>query len=44
MDIDVTAYPEGYEHVRDQELNFLPDDPEVRELFMDSMLMWMLQW
>jgi len=39
---DVTVYPEGYERVRDEELVFLPEDPEVREAFMVQLLDFML--
>ena len=38
MEYDVTAYPEGYEKVRDEELGFLPNDPAVREGFMLALL------
>ena len=44
MEYDVTEYPEGYDKVRDDELVFLPEDPEVREDFMTDMLQWILQW
>lgn len=44
MQYDVTQYPEGYEKVRDEELVFLPEDPVLRQVFMDTMLLWLLQW
>ena len=44
MEFDVTQYPEGYERIMKEELTFLPDDPEVRQLFMETMFVWLLQW
>ena len=44
MDYDVTAYPEGFDRVRDTELVFLPEDKEVRSQFMDMLLLWLVQW
>jgi len=44
MDYDVTAYPEGFERVMNEELVFLPEDKEVRKQFMDMLLLWMVKW
>ena len=44
MQYDVTQYPEGYNKVRDEELVFLPEDPQIREVFMTDMLQWLIQW
>ena len=44
MDYDITEYPEGYDKVKDEELVFLPEDPELREDFMTDMLQWLIQW
>lgn len=44
MEFDVTKYPEGYDKVKADDLGFLPDDPEVREAFMETMMQFMLQY
>lgn len=44
MEYDVTKYPDGYNRVRDEELVFLPEDPQERETFMLLLLQWMLQY
>ena len=42
MAYDVTQYPEGFEKIRDEELSFLPDDPVVKQVFMDNLVNFML--
>ena len=44
MHYDLSKYPEGFEKIRDEELSFLPEDPIIRQGFMDALLLWMLQW
>jgi len=44
MEYDVTEYPAGYDRVEQEELVFLPQDPEVRDAFMTDMLQWLVQW
>ena len=44
MEYDVTQYPEGWERVENEELGFLPQDPETRDNFMTDMLQWIIQW
>ncbi|MFY9140452.1 MAG: hypothetical protein WBJ83_10605 [Thermacetogeniaceae bacterium] len=44
MEYNVAKYPEGYEKVKNEELNFLPDDEDIRESFMTELLQWLIQW
>lgn len=37
-------YPEGREKVKNEELNFLPEDDAIREEFMRDYLQWLIQW
>jgi len=38
------VYPEGREKVKNEELNFLPEDDAIREEFMRDYLQWLIQW
>lgn len=40
---NVLEYPEGVERAKEEMLNFLPDDEEVKDLFMDNILQWLIQ-
>lgn len=44
MEYNILDYPNGYEKVRDEELVFLPNDKNIREGFMVSMISWLLQF
>ena len=37
-------YPEGVGHMAKELLTFLPDDQNVRELFMTDLLLWLIQF
>lgn len=37
-------YPEGVKKVSKEMLPFLPEDEKVRELFMNDVLQWLIQW
>lgn len=37
-------YPEGIERVKEEMLSFLPDDDEAKDVFMDIVLQWLIQW
>lgn len=37
------AYPEGVERATEF-LDFLPEDPEIRNAFMNDLLQFLIQW
>ncbi len=37
-------YPEGVDRVEEEMLGFLPDDKQVKDLFMNDILQWLIQW
>lgn len=43
-DYRATAWPEGIDRVEAEMLPFLPDDKNVKDLFMNDILQWLIQW
>lgn len=37
-------YPEGVKRASQEMLPFLPEDETVRDLFMNDVLQWLIQW
>ncbi len=38
------AWPEGIDRVEVEMLPFLPDNKAIKDLFMNDILQWLIQW
>lgn len=41
---NVLEYPEGVKRAEKEFLDFLPEDENARDLFMNDILQWLIQW